>query len=83
MKPKEIQKLIGKDLKEKIAESGKSKYYFWSNLQICSEPTLTSILNGRGGDSLNLKLLFNLYKALGYDAINIKDGDNNLIIKPV
>ncbi len=83
MTPEEIHTLIGKDLSQKIKENKKTKYYFHSNLNICSEPTLTAILNGKGGNSLNLSVIFQLYKAMGYAEINIKDGEKTLIIKPV
>jgi hypothetical protein len=83
MTPKEIHQLIGKDLTEKIKESNKKPYHYYSKLKICSEPTLTSIMKGNGGNKLNLKVLFELYRAMGYNEINIKDGEKGLLIKPV
>jgi hypothetical protein len=78
---KELQTLIGNDIKEKMYKKAVSKYEMHRKMSVCSEPTLTRILEGESGKTINLDLLFKIYKALGEKEINISGEGVRLLVK--
>jgi hypothetical protein len=76
-----IHKLIANDLNSKMDAHSISKYYFHTKLGICSEPTLTRILNGKGGKSIPFQIVCELYKAMGEKEINISSEGVRLLVK--
>jgi len=81
MTPQEIQQLIAKDIKEKSGCN--TAYALHQKYHVSNQVTLHKILEARNLKSINLSVLFELYRAMGYNEINIKDGKKSLLIKPV
>jgi hypothetical protein len=79
---KTIHKLIAKDLTVKFENSKITKTQL-INKGICSKPTLDLILSGKNtSKALPIKKILDIYKELGFDSIDIKEGDKKLVIKP-
>ncbi len=76
-----LQKLIGDDLTDKMKAQEISQYQIHITQAICTQGTLTRILRGQSGGSVNLKILFDIYSFLGYDKIKLKDKENGIDIE--
>ena len=76
-----INKLIGKDLTLKMEQKYISDYHIHTKLKICSPWLLKCIKNGLNENNIPLRVIIEIYKAIGEGEINVKDNGNTLVIK--
>ena len=71
----DINKAIGKHLTETLKNSEVTEYYICKKLKICDNLLLKRIKDGTNKKTTPLKVIIEIYQALGFNEIEFKEND--------